>query len=168
MGPGAHFLLESARTGDRERVTEDEIRRLLEPAIELMGYELVDLDARIGGRKGLLRLYIDSADGVGLDDCEKVSHQVSGILDVEDPIPGEYVLEVSSPGLDRPLTRPEHFERYSGSEAKIVLRVPLDGRRRFRGWLEGVEDGVVKLRVDGELFRLRVADIETARLVPVL
>ncbi|MEJ2603355.1 MAG: ribosome maturation factor RimP [Gammaproteobacteria bacterium] len=149
-------------------MTEDEIRRLLEPAIEGMGYELVDLDARIGGRNGLLRLYIDSADGVGLDDCEKVSNQVSGVLDVEDPIPGEYVLEVSSPGLDRPLTRPEHFERFTGHEAKIVLRVPLDGRRRFRGWLEGVEDDVVQVRVDGQLFRLRIADIETARLVPVL
>jgi ribosome maturation factor RimP len=133
-----------------------------------MGYELVDLEARIGGRKGLLRLYIDKPDGVGLDDCEKVSNQVSGVLDVEDPIPGEYVLEVSSPGLNRPLRRPEHFERFIGSEAKISLKAPLEGRRRFRGSLEGVEDGFVAVRVDGELYRLRIADIEKARLVPEL
>lgn len=149
-------------------MTEDEIRQLLEPTLAAMGYELVDLDARIGGRKGLLRLYIDKPEGVGLDDCEKVSNQVSGVLDVEDPIPGEYVLEVSSPGLDRPLKRPEHFERFTGSEAKITLKAPLDGRRRFRGLLEGVEDGFVAVRVDGELYRLRIADIEKAKLVPEL
>ncbi|WP_405223756.1 ribosome maturation factor RimP [Lentisalinibacter sediminis] len=155
------------RTRDRGRVTEDEIRQLLEPTLATMGYELVDLEARIGG-KGLLRLYIDKPEGVSLEDCERVSHQVSGVLDVEDPIPGEYVLEVSSPGLDRPLKRPEHFERFVGSEAKVALRVPLDGRRRFRGTLEGVEDGYVAMRVDGELYRLRIADIDKARLVPEL
>jgi ribosome maturation factor RimP len=149
-------------------VTEEEIRQLLEPTLATMGYELVDLEANIGGRKGLLRLYIDKPEGVGLDDCERVSHQVSGVLDVEDPIPGEYVLEVSSPGLNRPLKRPEHFERFTGSEAKIAMRAPLDGRRRFRGRLEGVEDGYVAVRVDGELYRLRIADIDKARLVPEL
>jgi ribosome maturation factor RimP len=149
-------------------VTEEEIRQLLEPTLAAMGYELVDLEARIGGRKGLLRLYIDKPDGVGLDDCERVSHQVSGVLDVEDPIPGEYVLEVSSPGLNRPLKRPEHFERFTGSEAKISMKAPLDGRRRFRGRLEGVEDGYVVVRVDGEPYRLRIADIDKARLVPEL
>ncbi len=161
MGRVAHFLFVGT-------MTEDEIRRLLEPTVEQMGYELVDLEARIGGRSGLLRLYIDREGGVGLDDCERVSNQVSGLLDVEDPIPGEYSLEVSSPGLDRPLTRPAHFERFSGSEAKIVLRAPLDGRRRFRGWIEGLDGECVRLRVDGQLFSLRIADIESARLVPVL
>jgi ribosome maturation factor RimP len=93
---------------------------LLEAEVRGLGYELVDLDLRVGG-DGLLRLYIDSEDGITLDDCERVSHQVSGLLDVEDPIPGHYTLEVSSPGVNRPLRTPGHFRRFEGERAKIEL-----------------------------------------------
>ena len=92
-------------------MTRDELTSLLEPTVEGLGYELSDLEAKIGGKNGVLRLFIDKEDGISLDDCEKVSLAVSALLDVEDPLPGQYNLEVSSPGADRTLTKPAHFER---------------------------------------------------------
>jgi ribosome maturation factor RimP len=140
---------------------------LLEPEIEAMGYELVALDVRTGG-KGLLRLYIDRPDGVNLEDCERVSHQVSGLLDVEDPIPGEYTLEVSSPGLDRPLRKAEHFKRFEGHEARVRLKLPRDGRRRFKGVIKDAgQDGFV-LESDEGSVRIALDEIDLARLVPDL
>jgi ribosome maturation factor RimP len=138
---------------------------LLEPPVQALGYELVDLEARIGGN-GLLRVYIDRADGVGLDDCERVSRQLSAFLDVEEPLPGSYALEVSSPGLDRPLRTAEHFERFAGHEAKIRLDVPLEGRRNFKGKLCGVEEAEIVIAVDGQTWRLPLADVASAHLVP--
>jgi ribosome maturation factor RimP len=132
-----------------------------------MGYELVALDVRTGG-KGLLRLYIDRPDGVNLEDCERVSHQVSGLLDVEDPIPGEYTLEVSSPGLDRPLRKAEHFKRFEGHEARVRLKLPRDGRRRFKGVIKDAgQDGFV-LESDEGSVRIALDEIDLARLVPDL
>ncbi|MGB5346901.1 MAG: ribosome maturation factor RimP, partial [Woeseia sp.] len=90
-------------------MTSEELRRVLEPSIERLGYELSDIEAKLGGRDGVLRVFIDRPEGIGLEDCEAVSRQISALLDVEDPLPGRYVLEVSSPGLDRRLTKPEHF-----------------------------------------------------------
>jgi ribosome maturation factor RimP len=145
---------------DKERLLE-----LLEPTVTAMGFELADLDAHVG-RRGLLRLYIDRPGGVTLDECQRVSEQVGAFLDVEDPLPGSYVLEVSSPGFDRRLRTAAHFERFGGEQARIELRDPLDGRRNFVGKLAGVEDGVVMLEVDGELKRLRMSDIAVARLAP--
>ena len=140
---------------------------LLEPEVEAMGYELVALDVRTGG-KGLLRLYIDGPDGVNLEDCERVSHQVSGLLDVEDPIPGEYTLEVSSPGLDRPLRKAEHFRRFEGHEARVRLKLPRDGRRRFKGVIKDAgQDGFV-LESDEGSVRIALDEIDLARLVPDL
>lgn len=139
---------------------------LLETEVASLGYELVDLDLRIGG-DGLLRLYIDAEDGITLDDCERVSHQVSGLLDVEDPIPGYYTLEVSSPGVNRPLRTRAHYRRFAGERAKIELARPReDGRRRFTGLLGSVEDDEFALELDGETVRLRFDDVATARLAP--
>ena len=144
-----------------------DLLNLLEPELEAMGYELVALDVRTGG-KGLVRLYIDGPDGVNLEDCERVSHQVSGLLDVEDPIPGEYTLEVSSPGLDRPLRKAEHFQRFEGHEARVRLRVPRDGRRRFKGVIKDAgQDGFV-LESDEGSVRIALDEIDLARLVPDL
>ena len=139
--------------------------KLLEGPINALGYELVDLDVRTGGR-GLLRIYIDSVNGVTLDDCEIVSKQVGALLDVEDPLPGSYLLEVSSPGLDRRLRTAAHFERFIGEEIKIQLSRAQEGRRRFRGRLLGLDAGVVALEVDGKTWNLSLENIDVATLVP--
>ena len=122
---------------------------MLEPGIRSMGYELVGVEYQSGGKGGgLLRVYIDSADGISADDCQKVSYQVSGVLDVEDPIPGHYTLEISSPGLDRLLFRPEDFERFAGQQVKLRTASPVDGRRNFKGRLVGLRDGQVVIEQD--------------------
>ncbi|RMF94969.1 MAG: ribosome maturation factor RimP [Gammaproteobacteria bacterium] len=144
----------------------EQLRALLEPAVERLGYELADLELRLGGRHGLLRLTIDCPAGVGLDDCERVSHAVSALLDVDDPIPGQYNLEVSSPGLDRRLAKPEHFDRFAGSELRLRLRALRDGRRRLRGRLLRREADEICVLVDGSEWRLPLSEIEEARLVP--
>jgi ribosome maturation factor RimP len=132
-----------------------------------MGYELVGVELRPGERGGeLLRVYIDREGGILLDDCSAVSHQLSGVLDVEDPIPGEYSLEVSSPGLARPLFELAHFARFTGSKAKVKMASPIDGRRNFTGVLSGVEGDDVLLQVDNELVRLDYSQIDSAKLVP--
>ncbi len=149
-------------------MTSEELIRLLEPHIERLGYEVTDLELKLGGRDGVLRVFIDKPGGVGLDDCENVSHQISALLDVEDPIPGHYVLEVSSPGLDRRLTKVEHFRRYTGEDVRIKLRFPVEGRRNFRGALKAVDEESIEVEVDGQSHRLPIATIASARLVPSL
>ena len=148
-------------------MTGDELAKLLEPAVERLGYEMIDLEVRTGGN-GLVRLYIDKPQGVDLDDCEKVSLAVSALLDVEDPVPGNYNLEVSSPGLDRKLTKVEHFQRFTGETVKVQMRFPIEGRRRFRGTLVSSDDENIVVEVDGESHSLPLKTIDTARLVPVL
>ena len=138
---------------------------LLEPPLRAMGYELVDLDVR-AGRNGMLRLFIDAVGGITVDDCEDVSRQIGALLDVEDPLPDSYVLEVSSPGLDRRLRTVEHFERFMNEEVRIQLNAPQEGRRRFRGRLCGVDRDTVSIVVDGSTWRLRLEDIATANLIP--
>jgi ribosome maturation factor RimP len=147
-------------------VTGDEIQKLIEPTIERLGYELTDLEVRLSGQGGLLRLTIDKQDGIDLDDCEKVSHAVSALLDVEDPVPGNYNLEVSSPGLDRKLTKVVHFQRFEGETLKVTMRFPIEGRRRFRGTLVSSDDENIVVEVDGESHSLPLTMIDTARLVP--
>jgi len=160
----AHFLvLEQMVSLD---MTSDELNELLEPTIARLGYELSDLELTVGGKHGVLRLFIDKADGIGLDDCEKVSRAVGALLDVEDPLPGHYDLEVSSPGLDRKLTKVEHFQRFTGEIVKVQMRFPIEGRRRFRGTLVSSDEQNIVVEVDGESHTLPVATIDTARLVP--
>lgn len=146
----------------------EELNRLLGPAVEQLGYELCDIEVKLGGRDGVVRVFIDNPDGVGLEDCEVVSRRISAILDVEDPLPGHYVLEVSSPGLDRRLTKPAHFQRFTGEDVRIKLRLPIDGRRNFRGALRAADDEHIEIEVDGRPHRLPIATIESARLVPSL
>jgi ribosome maturation factor RimP len=149
-------------------MTGDELLGLLEPTVERLGYELVDLEVRLGSGNGLVRVFIDKTDGVDLDDCEKVSLAVSALLDVEDPVPGNYNLEVSSPGLDRKLTKPAHFQRFAGETVKVQTRFPIEGRRRFRGTLVSSDDENIVVEVDGESHSLPLKTIDTARLVPVV
>lgn len=148
------------------RQADERLQRLLLPVVNMLGYELVGIEYFPSGHHYILRVYIDKASGITLDDCERVSHQVSALLDVEDPIQGRYTLEVSSPGLDRPLFTAEHFDRFSGRKVKLRLTVPVNGRRNFKGLLQGLADGKVLLEVDGERVELPFEDIERARLVP--
>lgn len=141
------------------------ISELLQPVIAAMGYELVGVELR-GGRRAVLRVYIDQSSGVGIDDCERVSHQIGGLLDVEDAVKGAYTLEVSSPGLDRPLFDAAHFERFVGEQVRVKLCAPLNGRRNWRGELRGMRaDDVILATEQGEV-AVPLARIESARLVP--
>lgn len=142
-----------------------ELRKLIEPAVTALGFELVGVEF-IRARHGVLRVYIDHENGIGVNDCKAVSHQVSGLLDVEDPIRGEYSLEVSSPGLDRPLFQARDFERFAGHEINLRLLVPVDGQRKFKGTLAGMRDDHVVIRMDDEELLVRLDEIDQARLVP--
>ena len=140
---------------------------LLEPVVAELGYELIEVEFSPASSRALVRLYIDRTDGVpvALDDCERASRAVGQVLDAQDPIEREYQLEVSSPGFDRPLRTAAHFARFAGSEARIELAEPIDGRRRFRGRLGAVENGQVMIEVDRREWKLPLAGISKARLV---
>jgi ribosome maturation factor RimP len=132
-----------------------------------MGYEVVGVELAGSGERGrVLRVYIDQEEGITLDDCAAVSHQLSGVLDVEDPIREHYRLEVSSPGLDRPLFTPAQFERFAGHEVRIRLARLIDRRRKLSGVLRGVRGDAVLVEVEGAELAIPLADIESARLVP--
>jgi ribosome maturation factor RimP len=137
---------------------------LIEPAVTGLGYEFVGVE--FDGRQRILRIYIDRVGGITLDDCSKVSYQVSGVLDVEDPIPGRYQLEVSSPGLDRPLFALAHFERFKGEMARVQLASPLEGRRKFKARLLGVDGDCILLQEGETVLRVPYQSIEKARLAP--
>ncbi len=143
-----------------------ELRRLLEPGTEALGYELLEIELGGSGRQRVLRVYIDAPGGITVDDCEFVSRQLSAVLDVEDPIAGQYTLEVSSPGIERPLVRREHFERFLGERVQVSTRGYHLGRRRFLGELRQVDEADITVEVDGEVYVLPMADIEKARLKP--
>lgn len=145
---------------------QDRLTSLIEPLVESLGYELVLLEFSPQGNSALLRLYIDAEAGVTLGDCESVSREVAAMLDVEDPIRTPYQLEVSSPGLDRPLTKPSHFERFTGHKARVELTVPLNGQRRFVGRICGTAADAVRLAADKGEVDLAFAVIARARLVP--
>lgn len=161
MGLWAHFLLERMHKAPQKII--DLVRGVVEP----MGYELVGVELVAGERRGeVLRVYIDREGGILLDDCSAVSHQLSGVLDVEDPIKGEYSLEVSSPGLARPLFELAHFARYVGRQAKVKLGRPLNGRRNFKGQITAVEGDQVHLQVDGQQVQIDFEQIDSAKLIP--
>lgn len=145
----------------------DRLVELLEPLVESLGYELVLLEFNAHKGSALVRLFIDAVGGVSLGDCEKVSREVEGRLDVEDPIAQNYRLEVSSPGLDRPLVKPDHFERFAGQVARVQLTAPQAGRRKFEGVLRGLRnDAVVLETTDAGTIEVQLGNIERARLVP--
>jgi ribosome maturation factor RimP len=147
-----------------------DLQALLAPTVEGMGFELVGVEHAPAGRGSLLRIYIDSEAGIDVDDCAEVSHQVSGLLDVEDPIGHEYRLEVSSPGIDRPLFVREHFERFAGHRARIKLRFPIEKMpgRKLTVELGGVEGDSVRVTSGDEEFMVPLQQIDSARLIPEL
>lgn len=142
------------------------LQDLLEPGVTALGYDLVGVELTGDGSQTILRVYIELPGGISVEDCAKVSHQVSAILDVEDPIPGEYTLEVSSPGLDRPLFKRKDFERFTGEDVKIHTAEAVLGRRNFTGCLRGLDQDLVLVEVDNEIYEIDLGNIERARLVP--
>lgn len=147
---------------------EEKIQALLQPTVEALGFELWGMEHLSQGRHSLLRLYIDAESGVTVDDCAEVSRQVSGVMDVEDPISGEYTLEVSSPGVDRLLFKLEQYLGYVGEWIELRLRVPFDGRRKFKGTLKGIEGEEVVIQVDNDEFLLPLSAIDRAQVKPRL
>jgi ribosome maturation factor RimP len=145
---------------------DDRLKALIEPIANAFGCELWGLEFSAAGRNGLLRVYIDKEGGVAIEDCERISRQLGALLDVENPIPGEYTLEVSSPGMDRPLYSLEQFRRFVGAEISVRLRAAFEGRRKFQGILAGVEDGEIVLRSGEHEYLFPLTDIERANLLP--
>jgi ribosome maturation factor RimP len=135
------------------------------PVVESMGFELVGVEFHGTEHHGLLRIYIDHENGIVVDDCATVSRQISALLDVEDPISQGYDLEVSSPGINRPLFKKDDYQRFSGLQAKIKLGVALDGRKNFSGTLQGIDKDQVLIEVDNETFELPFHDIAKANLI---
>ncbi len=178
MGHKAHFLYpgrgdfppvtrEPAAAGERLRHRNERLEELLAPVVRGLGYEFVGLELIPQPKASLLRIYIDREQGVTVDDCERVSHQVEGVLDVEDPIRGHYVLEVSSPGLDRLLFTPEQCRRYLGEQVRVELTAPHQGRRRWQGYLLDLdEQGLLSLEAEGERVELPFSEIDRIRLIP--
>lgn len=142
------------------------VERIIAPTLDGMGYDLVRVQLSGGRQHSRLQIMAERADqqGMTVDDCADISRAVSALLDVEDPIAGSYDLEVSSPGIDRPLTRPQDFVRFAGYPVKIELREAVDGQRRFRGLLKGVEAGAAVLETEKETVSLPIAEIEKAKL----
>lgn len=142
------------------------LHSLLEPTVEGLGYELVGVELTGAKSNRTLRVYIDTPAGIRLEDCEAVSHQLSALLDVEDPIPGAYSLEVSSPGLDRPIFKAADYERFSGERIKLRLHELYQGRRRMTGTLLGLEDDSVRVKEESEgvEYSIPLALIDRARL----
>jgi ribosome maturation factor RimP len=149
-------------------ITRQALVMLLEPAIASLGFELADLELHLSRGHSLVRIFIDADKGVTVDDCEAVSRQVSSVLDVADPIGGSYSLEVSSPGLDRRLVKPAHFERFAGAEVQVKLRRLIDGRRRVQGTLVGCTGDTLEVRSGGTNLRFEMTDVDVVRLVPDL
>ena len=139
---------------------------LLEPVVVGMGYELVEIEFGAHPKNKILRLYIDKADGVVIEDCSAVSRQVSAVIDVEDPIDGFFNLEVSSPGLDRPLRKLDDYLRFKDEMVKIKTSMPHEGQRNFKGRIIGVEDDSVLIECEEKEVSLPVTAIEKARLIP--
>jgi ribosome maturation factor RimP len=144
-----------------------QLEEILRPVVEGLGYELWGIEFRSRGHESMLRIFIDDAEnGISIEDCEKVSRQISGVMDVEDPIQSEYTLEVSSPGMDRPLFRLEQYRDFIGHKAKIRLRMAFEGRRKFQGLIKGVEGDDVVIVVDDHEYLLPFDSIEKASIIP--
>lgn len=144
----------------------EQLTSLVGPVVRGLGYELWGIEFHAHGKQSSLKVYIDAEDGIGVDDCAKVSRQIGAMLDVEDPISGHYTLEVSSPGMDRRLFTLEQFEAFKGSNVKLSLREPYEGRRRYKGILCGIEDEEVVVRSGDEEYLFPFESIERANVVP--
>jgi len=141
-----------------------EVRQVVEPILESQGFELVDLEYQRESQGWVLRIYLDRQGGVSLDDCAGISHEVGAVLEVKDLIPSAYILEVSSPGLTRPLKKPEDFNRFRNQMVKIKLYEPLDGRRNFKGTLLGLEGDRVRVEAEQQVYELPLQRIAKANL----
>ena len=139
---------------------------LIEPIIEGLGYECVGIDYNPHPKHGLLRIYIDSENGILVEDCSKVSHQISGVLDVEDPIQGNYHLEVSSPGAERPFYKISQFEQFIDSTVMVNLFKAIDGRKKITGVIVKVEDDIITLQESEQIYTVPFDAMSKARLVP--
>ena len=147
----------------------DKLKALIGPLVEDLGYEFVGVEYQPNPKNRLVRIYIDRDEvGVGVEDCERVSREVSALMDVEEPIGGQYTLEVSSPGIERPLFEVEHFQRFAGETARVLMHVPVEGRRKFKGAILRADETLVALLVDGVEWELPLADIRRAELAPDL
>jgi ribosome maturation factor RimP len=145
----------------------DKLEMLLAPLVEDLGYEFVGIEYQSNPKNRLIRLYIDEPEkGIGIEDCERVSREVSALLDVEDPVNGQYTLEVSSPGIERPLFTGAQFARFVGEVARVMMAAPIEGRRKFKGLIVSADDDEVVLEVDGERHTLPVAEVHRAHLAP--
>lgn len=144
---------------------EHKLTEMLRPSVEQVGKELLGVEFISAGNNSILRLFIDHENGIDVDDCAEVSRQVGAILDVEDPISSEYSLEVSSPGVDRPLFDLAHYEAVIGETVEIKLSIPLNGRRKFKGLLEAIENDTLVVVVDGIDYELAYSNIDKANLV---
>lgn len=143
---------------------QQELENLLEPLLASLGYELWGTEFRTSGRHALLRLYIDQPAGIGIEDCERVSREVSALMDVEDPISAQYTLEVSSPGIPRPLFKPSQYERYLGSEVKLRLGRLMNGTRSYVGLIASVSPEELTLQQGDEMLRIPFSSIMKAHL----
>lgn len=147
----------------QERLTD-----LLAPVVTSLGCELWGIEYIAQGRMSMLRIYIDKEEGISVEDCARVSRQAGSVLDVEDPIRSEYTLEVSSPGMDRPLFKLQQYQGSIGENIALRLRMAFDGRRKFTGLLKGIEDDHIVLEVDNEEYVLPFESIDKANIVPQL
>lgn len=166
VGHWPTFLFSSLGFFGQGMDATDRIRDIVSPTIEDMGYEIVRIQLS-GMQTPVLQVMAERTDGAPMtvDDCADISRAISALLDVEDPISSAYTLEVSSPGIDRPLTRPKDFDRFAGFEARIETRLPIDGRKRFRGLLRGVQDGKVVVETPEGVFGLPLDDVQRAKLI---
>ena len=165
-GACAPFLWARSRQVKERDLGHQRLEELLQPLIAGLGYEFVGLEYGSHPKQSVLRIYIDSDDGVGLSDCEFVSREVAALLDVEDPISGQYNLEISSPGLDRPLFTPAQYRRFAGENAAVTVFAPVGGRRKFKGRIVAADEESVRMSVDGEEYELAFGNIAKGRLVP--
>jgi len=145
---------------------EERLTEMLAPSVEDLGYELVGIEYIRAGQHSTLRIYIDQEEGILVDDCAAVSRQVSAIMDVEDPITNEYTLEVSSPGLERPLFNAAQYADFVGEEVKIQLRMPIQNRRKWKGVISGVDGEIISVSVQGKEERFALSNIQKANIVP--
>ncbi len=165
----AHFLFVfTVCCGNKKHMAsiQERLTAMLAPVVSSLGCNLWGVEYIAQGRQSVLRIYIDKDGGISVDDCANVSRQAGSVLDVEDPIKSEYTLEVSSPGMDRPLFQLQHYQGSVGERVAVRLRMAFDGRRKFTGLLKGIEDEQIVLEVDNEEYVLPYESIDKANIIP--